>query len=309
MDHDSRAPTPPAGPAADRDSGRSTPPAGPAADRDLLTIGRFSRLSGLSIGALRHYDELDVLRPARVDPATGYRSYAREQLGRARLIARLRELEVPLDDVRAVLEADDPAERRRLLAVHRARVEARTHRLQRVLHALLHLSAEEGTPMPKPPLPPEIDPATRRALAAGLYNRCWELLEIPDRTPEQDAELIHTAHASRYHWGEIADTPARIWRGEWMCSRVYSVLGRAEPALWHARRAVMLVETTADAEDPAVEAWDRPAVYEGMARASFVAGDAAEGAAWKARAKELAAAIADADDREIIERDLASLPG
>jgi len=158
-------------------------------------------------------------------------------------------------------------------------------------------------PPPQPPPPPPIDPVTRRALAAGLYNRCWELLEIRDRTPEQDAELIHAAHASRYHWEQIADTPARLWRGEWMCSRVYAVLGRAEPALWHARRAVTLVE----AGGAAVEEWDRPAVYEAMARASFVAGDATEGAAWKARAAALAAALSDADDREVLERDLATL--
>ncbi len=286
---------------------RAMAPDAPA-DR-LLSIGRFARLAGLSIGALRHYDELDLLRPARVDPETGYRWYGQGQLEQARLIARLRDLEMPLDEVRAVVEADDAAQRRRLVAAHHARVEARTHRLQRVLHALRHLSTEEGIPMPEPPLPPEIDPATRRALAAGLYNRCWKLLEVPDRTPEQDSELIHCAHASRYHWGEVADSPARLWRGEWMCSRVYSVLGRAEPARWHARRALALVEASADAVDPAVEDWDRPAVYEGMARASFVAGEAADGAAWKARAAELAAAIADADDRDIIEQDLATLPG
>jgi hypothetical protein len=160
-------------------------------------------------------------------------------------------------------------------------------------------------PEPTPPFPPEIDLATRRALAVGLYNRCWELLEIPDRTPEQDAALIHAAHASRYHWGEIADSPARLWRGEWMCSRAYAVLGRAEPALWHASRAVTLVE----AGGAAVEAWDRPAVYEAMARASFVAGDTGAGATWKAKAAALATGLADADDREVIERDLAALPG
>jgi hypothetical protein len=172
------------------------------------------------------------------------------------------------------------------------------------------MSGPPSSPLPQPqpqpslpPPPPAIDPATRRALAVGLYNRCWELLEIPYRTPGQDAELIHAAHASRYHWGEIADTPARLWRGEWMCSRVYAVLGRAEPALWHARRALTLVE----AGGLAVEAWDHPAVCEAMARASFVAGDADEGAIWKAKAAALAAALADADDREVIERDLATL--
>ena len=120
-----------------------------------------------------------------------------------------------------------------------------------------------------------------------------------------DAPQITDGRDPPVRYGEIADTPARLWRGEWMCSRVYAVLDRAEPALWHARRAVTLVESGgADVED-----WDRPAVYEAMARASLVAGDAAEGAAWKAKAAALAAALADADDREVIERDLATLPG
>ncbi len=281
------------------------PPPPTPPDRELLSIGRFARLTGISIGALRHYDELDLIRPAHVDPSTAYRWYAGDQVERGRLIARLRDLELSLEDVRAVIEADDPADRRRLLSAHRARVEARTVRLQRVLHALLHLSTEEGIPMPAPPLPPEIDPATRRALAAGLFNHCWELLEIPDRTPAQDDELIHAAHASRYHWGEIADTPARLWRGEWMCSRVYAVLGRPEPALWHARRAMALLEAGGDA----VEDWDPPAIWEAMARASFVAGDAAEGVAWKAKAAAALAAVTDKDDRDVIEQDLATLPG
>ena len=80
-------------------------------DDDLLSIGRFARLAGLSVGALRHYDELDLLRPAEVDAFTGYRRYRREQLETARTIARLRELELPLDEIREVLAIDDPAER------------------------------------------------------------------------------------------------------------------------------------------------------------------------------------------------------
>ena len=78
-------------------------------DDDLLSIGRFARLAGLSVGALRHYDELDLLRPAEVDQFTGYRRYRREQLETARAIARLRELELPLDEIREVLAIDDPA--------------------------------------------------------------------------------------------------------------------------------------------------------------------------------------------------------
>ena len=110
-------------------------------DTDLLPIGRFARLSGLSIGALRHYDELDLLRPAEVDAVTGYRRYRRDQLDTARAIARLRDLEVPLDEIRLVLAADDPGDQRRRVAEHRSRIEARINRLTRVLHVLGQLSS------------------------------------------------------------------------------------------------------------------------------------------------------------------------
>ncbi len=302
----------PAGPTDRRDADpagtvdrRDADPAG-AGFNEMLSIGRFSRLAGLSIGALRHYAELDLLRPARVDRSTGYRSYRRDQLERARLIGTLRSLEIPLEEVRRIVEADDAVERRRLLAAERSRAHARAARLGRIAHALAHLETDtEASPMSAPPRPPEIDPATRRALAAGLFNRTWELLEIPARTAEQDDELVHTAHASRHHWGEVG-TRANLARGEWMCARVYSVLGRAEPALHHARRCLAMLE----GGDPVgtIEDWDWAAAYEGLARASFVAGDAAAARDWKARALAALETVADAEDRQVIAQDLDGLP-
>jgi len=73
-----------------------------------LTIGEFSMLSRLSPKALRLYDELGLLVPARVDPVTGYRWYAAEQLERARSVALLRHLEMPLARIAAVLELPAP---------------------------------------------------------------------------------------------------------------------------------------------------------------------------------------------------------
>src|SRR5215212_5838905 len=135
---------------------------------ELIGIGRFARLSGLSVGALRHYDELELLRPADVDRFTGYRRYRPDQLETARTIARLRELEVPLDEIRAVLAADDRSERIRLLSLHRARIEARTSRLQRVLHQVTQAASGKEPLVSQPPGPPDLDLATRRALAVGL---------------------------------------------------------------------------------------------------------------------------------------------
>ncbi|MFJ3406927.1 MerR family transcriptional regulator [Promicromonospora sp. NPDC090134] len=70
-----------------------------------LSIGEFARTSGLTPKALRLYDELDLLRPARVDPLTGYRWYAPDQLDRARLVARLRLIGMPLARIREVASA------------------------------------------------------------------------------------------------------------------------------------------------------------------------------------------------------------
>ena len=279
-------------------------------DADLLVIGRFARLAGLSVGALRHYDDLDLLRPAWVDPDTGYRSYRRDQLETARTIVRLRDLEVPLDGIRAYLGTDDPAERRRLLTEHRKRIEARTFRLQYVLHAVGRLAADpadtkEVTPMTTPTTDAltDLDAATHRALGVALYNHVWTLLETADRTPAQVDEMIHSAHASRFHWRRAEGSePVNLARGEWQCSRVYAVLGRGEPALWHARRCLAINEANGSAD------WDIASAYEAMARASAVAGDAAAAADWKAKATTALDGIADQDDRDIIESDLATLP-
>src|SRR6202042_2711116 len=74
------------------------------ADVKLLTIGAFARASRLSIKALRLYDELGLLRPVRVDPATGYRFYDPAQVEEARLVGWLRRLGMPLARIREVCE-------------------------------------------------------------------------------------------------------------------------------------------------------------------------------------------------------------
>jgi DNA-binding transcriptional MerR regulator len=74
----------------------------------LMGIGDFATQSWLSPRALRLYDELGLLRPAQVDPQTGYRWYAPEQLEQARLVASLRQLQLPLAQVKLILGLDAP---------------------------------------------------------------------------------------------------------------------------------------------------------------------------------------------------------
>jgi DNA-binding transcriptional MerR regulator len=115
---------------------------------NLLGIGGFALLSGLSIHALRHYDEVGLLRPAVVDPATGYRRYRPDQVPRARLIGALRKVDLPLDTVRDVLDDPNPATRQAILTRHREHLSERAHILSRMVHSMDHY-IEHGVDMPQ----------------------------------------------------------------------------------------------------------------------------------------------------------------
>src|SRR5919206_2487735 len=82
----------------------------------MLTIGRFADATGLTVKALRHYDAIGLLQPAHVDPTTGYRYYDTGQVEDAVAIRRLRALELPLEEIRTLLEADGETLRDRLAA-------------------------------------------------------------------------------------------------------------------------------------------------------------------------------------------------
>ena len=89
----------------------------------LLTIGEFSRMTHLSVKALRHYHDMGVLEPAAIDKFTGYRSYDATQVVPAQVIRRLRDLGMPLDSIRSVLLAPDLETRNREIAAHLAQME------------------------------------------------------------------------------------------------------------------------------------------------------------------------------------------
>src|SRR5579871_1092840 len=110
----------------------------------MLAIGDFSRATHLSVKTLRHYHEVGLLEPADIDPDSGYRRYVPAQIATAQVIRRFRELDMPLDDIHAVLTAPDVHTRNRLIADHLARLEASLARTQDVVSSLRDLL--EGPP-------------------------------------------------------------------------------------------------------------------------------------------------------------------
>jgi len=96
--------------------------------RTGLTIGEFATLSHLSVRTLRRYHETGLLEPAAVDPFTGYRYYSAEQIPPAQVIRRLRDLDVPLAEVKAILATADPQRRAELITGHLLRLEGELDR-------------------------------------------------------------------------------------------------------------------------------------------------------------------------------------
>jgi DNA-binding transcriptional MerR regulator len=266
----------------------------------LMPIGRFSRLTGLSVKALRHYDELGLLRPATVDPQTGYRSYSSAQVGQAEAIRTLRRLELPLDDIATLLGTDDPAAVRRVLVDHQRRTAWRSAQLNTILQGLQPLI--DGKESVMGTQAEALDTEMQRRLGVDLFNKTWTLMEKADRTQDEDDEMIHCAHASAYHWLQVG-TAANRARSEWQCSRVHAILGHVEAALRHARRCLELVEGHPDD----MKDWDLPAAYEALARAHVVAGDVEETQRFAELGRAATARIEDEDDRAVIEADFATI--
>jgi hypothetical protein len=137
-----------------------------------------------------------------------------------------------------------------------------------------------------------------RKLAVDLFNHVWSLLDKKKRTREEDDAMLHAAHASRHHWGKVGK-PVNLARGEWQVSRVYAVLRRAEPALHHATRCLELCRKHKIGD------FDLAFAYEALARASAVAGRPKDVARYRALAAKVA--IAEKEDREFFEKDLATV--
>jgi DNA-binding transcriptional MerR regulator len=112
----------------------------------LLSIGEFSRLTHVSVKALRHYHDLDLLCPARIDPGSGYRFYATAQAPTAQLIRRFRDLGMPLEQVKVVLTATDPAARDEAIAEHLRSMERRLEQTKTAVASLRRLLEGGGTP-------------------------------------------------------------------------------------------------------------------------------------------------------------------
>jgi DNA-binding transcriptional MerR regulator len=154
-----------------------------------LTIGDFSRMTHLSIKALRHYHDVGLLEPAEIDSASGYRYYEPEQVTTAQVIRRFRDLGMPVDEINAVLVAPDPSSRNEVIVNHLERMQAQLKETEATVTSLRSL----------------LDP--------GPSSLTIEYRSVPDTTALAVAERVSAEGALEW-WAEslddIYDTASRL---------------------------------------------------------------------------------------------------
>jgi len=127
--------------------------------------------------------------------------------------------------------------------------------------------------------------------AKKCFNGTWDLLDKTERTPEENEKMIHSAHASRFHWGEIG-TALNFARGDWQISRVYATLKIGELALKYAEASLNHCLENGYGD------FDLAFGYEATARAYAVLGDGNNLNKYKELAVEAAKSIEKDGDRE-----------
>ena len=141
-----------------------------------------------------------------------------------------------------------------------------------------------------------------KRFAAGCYNRAWELLEKRPRSADEDADLLATAFAQRFHWFRVGEAHEKAI-AEWQVSRAAAALRHGRLAVEYAERARTIADGCNGPD------FLMASIYEGLARAYAAAGDVVTRDRWLAEARTSLAGITEEDDREVIEQQIADVPG
>ena len=146
-----------------------------------------------------------------------------------------------------------------------------------------------------------MDSSSHREVAVATYNRCWELLELTRRTPDDDVELLTSAFVSRCHWMFVGGRAQTICADR-MIPRSGAALGEGGLA------ASLALRANTQAQAPNTDDWLVASTAEGLARAYAAAGGQERRDEWYVTAQRLELAIADDADRELIAAQLATAP-
>ncbi|MBN2388447.1 MAG: hypothetical protein JXB85_15630 [Anaerolineales bacterium] len=151
---------------------------------------------------------------------------------------------------------------------------------------------------------PEIDLAqAHRHFSLDCFNRAWVYLDMPTRSPQEDQAMLLLSLASLWHWTQRPDcTPGNLSVGYWQVARVYALLGQVEQARAYGQRCLE------SARGEGTLPFHLGYAYEALARAEALAGEGSKRDEYLRLAGEVSETMPDADARQMLLDDLATIP-
>jgi DNA-binding transcriptional MerR regulator len=154
----------------------------------MFSIGEFSKLARVTIEALRHYDSLGLLKPAKVDPFTGYRYYSAKQLMSLNRIIALKEIGFSLEEIARILQDKLTSDQLRgMLKAQLTRAEsdiqAAQLRQERILARLKSLELEDNMPSYE---------VTLKPVETHIIAAIWEVVLTIEQMPERCSQMFDT---------------------------------------------------------------------------------------------------------------------
>jgi tetratricopeptide (TPR) repeat protein len=150
---------------------------------------------------------------------------------------------------------------------------------------------------------PEFDlDAAHKYFSAACFNKAWELLDKPDRSEEENDQMVRLSLASHWHWTQRKDFVAtNASAAYWQTSRIYAVLGQAENARTFAEKCLEVSQ----GED--IPPFYLAYAYEALARAECVAGNRDQMEQYLEEARRVTDELSDPDERKWLQGDLATI--
>jgi hypothetical protein len=144
--------------------------------------------------------------------------------------------------------------------------------------------------------------AAYKHFSAACFNEVWELLDKPDRTTEEDEQMLRLSMASHWHWTQREDCAnTNISVSYWQTSRVFAVLGQAE----NAKRYAEMCLTVSQGDD--IPPFYLGYAYEALARAELVAGNRKQMTQHLKEAQKAAEKVTDSEEKKWLLDDLATI--
>jgi hypothetical protein len=144
--------------------------------------------------------------------------------------------------------------------------------------------------------------AAHKFFSTHCFNKAWDLIDQPSRTPEQDEEMIRLSLASAWHWKKRDDcTQVNLSVSFWQTSRIYSILRQVD----NARRYALLCLDASQGED--IAQFYLGCAYEALARAESLVGNKTQVEQYLKKACNIAAAMSDSEEKQMLLDDLAAI--